>query len=423
MTAVGSNRRLSDSRETGAVPLRRNPDYLRLLTGRTAALVGAAMSNLPLMMLALDLTHSASQAATIAATSLLGTLVSSLPAGVMADRIDRRRLLVAASLVVAVVTATIPCAMRWGKVTYFHLLVVALVSGICDTCYAPAATAALRRLVEPSQLGKAVNINQIRGAVADTIGPLLGAALYEVNRIVPFVVDASTSLISGLLACRIRTPLGPDRAVPDMEEGQRTRGGAWSDVREGLSYLASRRPLVVSGTMSCLLNTSTALVGTVVMLDLQARGGALSVGFLSTVMGVVAMSGAVLAGPLMRRISLGRIVLLLPAMSAGLNTYLVSQTHDAMQGCTSSALRMLSMVLMPLAQVLGGVLLEAAGRAAAIGAGVMIVAIVLGLWATSPQIRSMPRAADLEPVDGQPNPVLSLAAHGVVDSGWGPRGR
>lgn len=402
-----------------------NRDFQLLMSGRTLAVIGSAMSGLPFMLIAFDITKSPTAASLIAAMGLIGSLTMSLPAGAVVDRVDRKKLLVWSSLVVAAATATIPISLALGVLSLAQLAVVALISGIVDTFYGPAETASLKRVVDPAHLGTAMSVNQARGALGQVIGPLLGGALYGVNRIVPFVVDASASLLAGLLAGGVRADLRSRR-----EERPEHRS-VWGEIVDGLRYLGSRRVLVAIAVIACLANFGLNEVVGAAILALQVDGvNAAVIGLLSTSLGIAALLGALLAAPILQRVRVGWLMVLVmaisaavagaltvvtlpwqimavlcavtlvsPALNSGLMAYFVSQVHDHMQGRANSAIGMLAMGLMPVAQMLAGVLLEHVGRATAMLPGVVAMVLAFFLCVGVREVRAIERTADFVSVD------------------------
>src|SRR5580698_3346465 len=75
-----------------------NSAYLLLMSGKTTQIIGAGLASFAVPLIAFALTHSVLAAGLVATVGELGNLIATLPAGVIADRVDRRRLLVICSV-------------------------------------------------------------------------------------------------------------------------------------------------------------------------------------------------------------------------------------------------------------------------------------------------------------------------------------
>lgn len=190
--------------------LRRNGDFRKLYLASLISLGGDWFLLVALFGLALDFTGSAVSVAALIVAQEVPFGVASLIGGVLADRFDRRRL-----MVVCDVARTLLClgfllvndpSMMW--LAYLLLAVISSFSAVFD----PASSAALPNLVEPRELGPA---NALSGslwgtmlAVGAALGGIVAAAL---GRDAAFLIDASSFAVSGLLIARIRRPFSAER--------------------------------------------------------------------------------------------------------------------------------------------------------------------------------------------------------------------
>jgi MFS family permease len=190
--------------------LRRNGDFRKLYLASLISLGGDWFLLVALFGLALEFTGSAVSVAALIVAQEVPFGVASLIGGVLADRFDRRRL-----MVVCDVARTLLClgfllvndpSMMW--LAYLLLAVISSFSAVFD----PASSAALPNLVEPRELGPA---NALSGslwgtmlAVGAALGGIVAAAL---GRDAAFLIDASSFAVSGLLIARIRRPFSAER--------------------------------------------------------------------------------------------------------------------------------------------------------------------------------------------------------------------
>lgn len=190
--------------------LRRNGDFRKLYLASLISLGGDWFLLVALFGLALEFTGSAVSVAALIVAQEVPFGVASLIGGVLADRFDRRRL-----MVVCDVARTLLClgfllvndpSMMW--LAYLLLAVISSFSAVFD----PASSAALPNLVEPRELGPA---NALSGslwgtmlAVGAALGGIVAAAL---GRDAAFLIDASSFAVSGLLIARIRRSFSAER--------------------------------------------------------------------------------------------------------------------------------------------------------------------------------------------------------------------
>ena len=213
---------------TGYRDLARNHDFTVLWIGQTVSELGSRVSMFVFPLLAYQLTGSALAAAAAEALHLLGLVGTLLPAGVLADRMDRRRIMRAASGAGVLLYGSLAVAGIADALTLPHLMVVALLTGAGAGAFAPAETSAVRTVVPTEDLPTALSQHQARQHVATLLGAPLGGLLYGVTRWLPFAADAVSYALSFVLLGRIRTDLSAptsDRPAAPRPPGHR-RGAA-----------------------------------------------------------------------------------------------------------------------------------------------------------------------------------------------------
>jgi MFS family permease len=282
-------------------PLRDNVDFRRYWLGQVASDLGTQLSLVAFPLLVLSLGGTAAQAGGIATGSLVARTVCRLPAGVLVDRWDRRRVMVAADLIRAVALGSIPLAALGGSVGYPQMVIVAIVEGAVGSLFWPAAAASIRRLVPPPQLTAAMASSQARVTAAGLLGPAIGGGLFALHRLAPFIGDAISYLVSALLIGRISTPLRPDATTN-------------RDISAGFRWFARHRVLrvaVVFGSVVNLISVSTVLA---VVVTAQRHGHSpTTIGLLLACVGAGSLCGALVATAILKRLSLPVVFAILGA--------------------------------------------------------------------------------------------------------------
>jgi MFS family permease len=396
--------------------LLRNHDFTVLWLGQTVSELGSRMSMFVFPLLAYAITGSALWASLAECAHLVGLCAMLLPAGVLADRTDRRRLMRAASGTGFVLYLSLVAAALTIGIGMPHLLVVALLTGAGAGLFAPAETSAVRAVVPDDQLAAALSQNQARQHVAGLVGGPLGGALFSLARWLPFVVDALSYAVSWVMLGRVRT----DLSAP---------AGARTSVRrslvEGLGFTL-RRPLFrVLLVFSALVNLAiNALLFAAILRLMQAGFAPAQIGLVETASGVFGVLGAIAAPRLIERFRTGSLAVavawswvplaiplmmwnhplvvaaslsaglfLNPTGNAGMGAYRMALTPADLQGRVQSATQFVAMSIMPLAPVLAGALLAGLGGRAAIGVLGALTAGVALIPTLSRSVRAVPRPA------------------------------
>src|SRR5690242_1893079 len=139
-----------------AVPLRRNRDYMLVWAGQAVSEIGSQVSTVAYPLLVLALTHSPAKAGVVGLAATLPLPLLALPAGMLADHVDRKLLMVVCDAIRAAALAALTIAVLSGSVAYGVVAAVAFVDGSLMTVSFVTQRGVLRRLVAPEQLATAV---------------------------------------------------------------------------------------------------------------------------------------------------------------------------------------------------------------------------------------------------------------------------
>jgi MFS family permease len=395
--------------------LSRNHDFTVLWIGQTVSELGSQISAFAFPLLAYALTGSALFAAISEAAHLFGTAAALLPAGVLADRADRRRLMRLASGTGVLLYASLVVAGGLGTLTVVHLIVVAVLTGAVNGVFAPAEISAVRTVVPAEQLPTALSRNEARTHIASLAGGPVGGALYGITRWLPFFVDAVSYLFSWLLLGRLRADLAP----PVRPEKRRPR----QDIVEGMRFTWHhpflRVLLIWSAAANLVVN---ALLMAAILRLIQGGFAPWSIGIVETALGVCGLIGAIVAPRLIAHFATGRLtvavawsfaplllplifwnnpavviaalgtgIFLNPAGKAGIGSYRLTITPAELVGRVQSTSQFVGRSTLSLAPVVGGGLLTVLGGPAAMAILAGFVAAVALLPTLSNSVRSVPR--------------------------------
>lgn len=368
-------------------PALASPVYRRFLLSSMIATTGAFMQQTAQGWLVLVITNSPALLGLAGAVAGLPTLFLAVFAGVLADRVDRRRLLVvmngsaaAFALVLAVLTTT-------GLVEYWHVLVLAFLAGLAFTLQQPAAQAIVSSIVDRTTIGSAVALNSAQYNFLRIVAPALAGLFIAAGSLaLGFWVNAVALTLVAVIIARL--------PIPHLRSTDRVQAAIWRDLQDGLRYVAADRVLFILVLLPAVpalfvLNYLTFIP--VYARDILATGpaglglltGAIGVGALIGALSLASMrpsggsgrlvlgSAAIVGGSLMvfalsRSLPLSMLAL---ALIGGFQVNFYSTTNTLIQVLVPARLRgrvlslymLTSIGLIPIANLAGGALAEAIG--------------------------------------------------------------
>jgi MFS family permease len=217
------------------VPLRRNRDYMLVWAGQGVSELGSQISTVAYPLLVLALTRSPAKAGVVGLAATLPLPLLALPAGMLADRFDRKRLMLSCDAVRAAALAALTIAVFAGGVAYGVVAAVAFLDGALLTVSFVTERGVLRRLVPPEQLSAAVAQNETVFYAGSIVGPPLGGLLFAIARALPFLADSISYAFSAIATLLTRARFQPERTE--------AAGGLVAEFTSGLRWLW-RQPLL-----------------------------------------------------------------------------------------------------------------------------------------------------------------------------------
>lgn len=303
----------------------RVPNYRLYASGQIVSLAGTWMQRVAQDWLVLDLSGgSATALGFTAALQFTPTLVLSLWGGVLADRIDKRRALMALQAAMGLCALVLGVAVVTGVVELWHVYLLSLLLGCFSALDVPVRQAFVPELVGTAQLGNAVALNSLTFNLARIVGPSVAGVLIAVTGTGwVFLINAASfaAVITGLAL------MDPSR-LHRTEPVPRAPG----QLREGLRYVRGRPELMA--VLALVFLVSTFGINFYMTLALLARNvfglGADAYGLLTTLLAVGSVAGAVFAArrtqrPRMRLVTGSALVFGVLVVLAGLMpTYLLT---------------------------------------------------------------------------------------------------
>jgi predicted MFS family arabinose efflux permease len=395
---------LTENMQNAAPPLWRNRDFLLLWSGQSISALGDGISSLALPLLILALTGSPTIAGLVSGVGSLIYFILTLPAGALADRWDRKRVMIICNALLGLNMASIPVALLIGHLTITQLFINSLVSGACTIFLYVAEKASLPRVVTKQQLPKAMAQYEASESAITLVSPSLGGILYSIARAVPFVADAVSYLLLTITLFFIKQEFQQERTT--------ARQKITSEIREGIVWLW-RHPLLRSMTLLMAGYFFVLAFGDELPLIVVAQSHGATpaiIGLIFATGGIGGLLGAFCAPWIQRHFRVGRIItvihwgfaLLWPLYALAPDVLLlgvleivvgfIDQIHDvtwisyriglipdALQGRVTSTYRLISRSLRPVGLALSGILIQhiSAPRTFLVAAACLVVLAVL----------------------------------------------
>jgi MFS family permease len=261
------------------------PNYRRYFIGQATSLIGTWMQMAAQSWLVLSLTGSATALGVIVALQTLPVLLLAPYGGVVADRVDKRRLMIALQSVMGLQAVILGVLTITGEVHLWEIGVLAVVLGLNNAFEAPARQAFVLEMVGPDTLRNAVSLNSVQVNVARAVGPAVAGVLIATAGLGEcFLINAASfvAVVASLMSME-RSALWPTPPMPR----------AAGQLREGLRYAAATPeiavPLLMMGLIGALAYEFQ--VSLPVMARQAMHSGAEGYGLMTAAMGVGAIVG------------------------------------------------------------------------------------------------------------------------------------
>jgi MFS family permease len=266
-----------------------NPNYRRYFSGQAISLIGTWMQTTAQAWLVLVLTHSATDLGIVVALQTLPTLLLGPYGGLIADRLDKRKLMVGLQILMGVQAVILGVLTLTGHVTFIDVCILAVVLGLNNCFENPARQAFVLEMVGSDSLRNAVSLNSTLVNAARAVGPAIaGVLIATVGEGWCFMLNAvSFAAVVFSLMSMDRSRLHPSVPTP------RSKG----QLRDGFRYVARTPelgiPLLMMGLVGMLAYEFQ------VTLPYAAKhvfhGDSQTFGLMTSAMGIGAIAGGLIA--------------------------------------------------------------------------------------------------------------------------------
>ncbi|HET9059685.1 MAG TPA: MFS transporter [Acidimicrobiales bacterium] len=261
------------------------PNFRRYFTGQSISLVGTWMQSVAQSWLVFELTHSATDLGLVLAIQTLPVLVLGPYAGVIADRADKRRLMMVLQALMGVQALVLGVLAVAHAVTFWEVCALALALGFNNTFENPARQAFVLEMVGAGNVRNAVSLNSTMVNAARAVGPAIAGITIAVAGVgICFILNA-VSFAAVVYSLRSMDVGALQPSPPAL----RAKG----QLRAGLSYVSHEPTLGVPLLMMAVVGTIAYefQVTLPVLASHTFHGGAETYGFLTAAMGIGAVGG------------------------------------------------------------------------------------------------------------------------------------
>jgi MFS family permease len=266
-----------------------NPPFRRYWLSQIVALAGTWMQAVGQQLVVLSLTSSALAIGAINVVSAIPLLLFSLSGGVIADRFDRRWILMVTMSMLGVLSLVYAWLIATDRMEYWHILVIAAITGTVVAFELPAGQAFISELVPRDDLPQAIALNSASFNSTRIVGPALAAtAIGALGLASAFVVNAFTLLAPIGTLARLKKFMSPR---PRMAKGSSGLGA----LKDGLRYVRANEGImglvVLQGTISFFVSPNLLVLLPLYVTDVLG-GGDSWVGIMLSAMGAGSLVGS-----------------------------------------------------------------------------------------------------------------------------------
>lgn len=389
----------------------RNKNFARLFFAGAASISGFSIGQVAINYLVFTTTKSSVDLAVVGVAFTVAIVSLSLFGGTLADRQDRRRLMIVCDAVRAASLALVAIALLVLGFNLWFIIAASTILGAFSSIFQPAERAMIPSILKREELADANGLIQLTASLAQAFANALGGALIViVGAVLAIGLNSLTFLVSGLFIAALTTRKGTE-ASDATTPGPVAKPGFIADAREGIRYLVSNWGLLMLTVSSGIINLFVAMTlpFLVVYTTEILHGGATTYGIFVGLFALGAAPGALLVGRThaVRRAGLGWllpwvcggtlliILVLVPiapvafAAIFGIGVMLgFSVTSwlsivqiivpNEMQGRYFGVDQLGSFAVLPVGQIIGGFTIAAVGLSwtfGIAGAGIMVTAL------------------------------------------------
>ncbi len=260
-----------------------------MLCGKFVSEIGDKFYALALAFWVLETTGSPSMMGLVLFCSMIPAIALGFFIGVVVDRYDKRRLLIAADMLRGLIIAAVIAVYFFGFLSLTVIISAQILLSVCSAFFDPALQSVIPQVVGRAQLAKANSMSSLVGGIAMIIGPVLGGlSVAYIGYTFVFIFNSLSFLVSALFKVLLSLPKTAGKDLYKKSYRQ--------SILDGYKYIFGRKKLVVLIVVVALVHFFVGSVQVIIpALAVKLPGnGAENLGYLQTFFGLGAVVSALL---------------------------------------------------------------------------------------------------------------------------------
>ncbi|MBP1999938.1 MFS family permease [Paenibacillus shirakamiensis] len=315
-----------------------NKNFVALLLGQVSSNLGTQLTEFVVPILILEMYKSAVIAGFVGAAQQIPYLIFGLFAGVLADRIDRKKIMVFSNIIRSIALLSLAIGCIFNTLTLTHIVIVVIISGIAFVFFDASENAAFPKIVSQRDLPKAASLTEGFVTITELLGPSLGGLFLVIAGSTllgagyTFGFDAITYMFFAMMILRIRVSLQDPTRLDALRNTNLGYKVVFTDAATGMKFLWNHvqlRQTAFSNMINCLLLAPLGLVVIYFSKHVLMNSTTLT-GLIFTIGGLSAIVGSLLTERITQHFSLLKIMVLSNILW-GLGATVVSWSHGFLQ--------------------------------------------------------------------------------------------
>ena len=275
-------------------------DFTLVVIGQIISLFGNATLRFALPLYLLNLTGSSALYGTVMACAFIPSIILSPVGGIVADRVNKRNVMVILDFFTAAVILAFFLLMKEGNIVVLLTVTLMLLYGIAGA-YQPSVEASIPALVEQGSLMAANSIINTISSFASLSGPVLGGILYSAYGIEPvLLVCMACFVLSAVMEIFIRIPFRKPTSAGSIWENVRT------DFAESIRFIRQEVVCGINLFLSAMIIVALPYLVTEVF-ELEAAQANRLYGYAQGALAAGGLTGGICAGVFARRLSIHKV--------------------------------------------------------------------------------------------------------------------
>ncbi|MCQ1528398.1 MFS transporter [Lutispora saccharofermentans] len=224
-------------------------DFLKIWAGNTISRFGDAIDSIAFLWMVYKMTGSTLMMGTVMAVNAAPAVLFGMPAGVLVDRMDKKKVMIITDLLRGITTALMAFLYISGMISLWHLYVLTFINSFCEVFASPARASVMQVLVDKKHYLPANSLRQASSSAAEIAGTAVAAVVMGYIGIgAAILIDSATFFLSSFTAIIAKIDIISNKNEPlNMKQ-------FYFEFVEGVTVIKSNIILLVSLTMACLVN-------------------------------------------------------------------------------------------------------------------------------------------------------------------------